>query len=108
MGEWLYSTIYQADRQTAVASNVFVQIEKVNAREAVEYQGGDPHFTYHCYTRKLPTTNVSLVQQKFYVVDQQHLDPVTNQLRTFLIISDPHVKTIMMAWEWFMYRYRGT
>lgn len=108
MSEWVYANILKSDRTTVVAKNIYVQLDKMEAKEAAEYQGGDPHFTYRCYTRQLPTNNLSLVQQKYYVVDQQNLDPVTNQLRTYLIISDPTVKQLMFAWSWIAYRYRGT
>lgn len=108
MGEWIYANIYKPDGTSVVAKNIYVQIDKMDAKEAAEYQGGDPHFTYRGYTRQLPTNNLNLVQQKYYVVDQQTIDPVTSQLRKYLIISDPEPKRLMMEWQWIMYRYRGT
>lgn len=108
MSEWVYTNILKSDAVTVVAKNIYVQIEKVDAKEAMEYQGGDPHFTYHFATRMLPTNDLNLVQQKYYVIDIQNLDPVTGKLRKYLIINDPVPKRLMMAWEWIAYRYRGT
>jgi hypothetical protein len=107
MSEWFYANILKSDASTVVAKNVYVQLDKMEAKEAVEYQSGDPHFTYRVYTRQLPTNNLNLVQQKYYVVDQQTIDPVTNQQRKFLIISDPTPKRLVMEWSWIVYRYRG-
>lgn len=108
MSEWIYVNILKSDASTVVAKNIYVQIDKLEAKEAAEYQAGDPHFTYRFYTRQLPTNNLALVQQKYYVIDQQNLDPITNQLRKFLIISDPTPKRLVMEWSWIGYRYRGT
>jgi len=108
MGEWFYANILKSDAVTLVAKNIYVQMEPIEAKEAVEYQGGDPHFTFHFYTRMLPTSNLTLLQQKYYVVDQQTIDPTTGHLMKYLIISDPHAKTLMMSWEWIAYRYRGS
>lgn len=108
MGEWFYANILKQDGVTLVAKNIYVQMEPVEAKEASEYQGGDPHFTYHFFTRMLPTSDFNLVQQKYYVVDLQTIDPTTGKHMKYLIISDPHSKTLMMSWEWVAYRYRGT
>lgn len=106
MSEWIYGNITKPDG-TPVVKNIRMAIDKLARKEAAEYQSGDPHFTYNFSTWQLPLNNLTLIQQKYYVIDQHILDPVTNQLRKFLIISDPHPQMLMMIWSWVAYRYRG-
>lgn len=108
MSEWIYATVMKSDGRTPINTRpISVQIDKMEAKESSEYQGADPHFTYRMVTRQLPTKDVNLVQQRYYVIDQQIIDPETNAPRKYLIVSDPQPKMLMMEWSWIAYKVRG-
>jgi hypothetical protein len=108
MSEYIFANIVRG-ASTTIAKGIVVHLSKMDAKEASEYQGTEPHFTYTMDTRQLPTVpNVQLVQQGDHVIDQQVIDAKTGTNRQFLVISDPQPKTLLMSWQWVAERYRGT
>jgi hypothetical protein len=106
--EFIYANFYRPGETEPYAENIYIQVAHMDAKEAAEYKGADPHFTYHMYTRLLPTGDPTLVQQRDLVVDQQVIDPLTGKPRQFRIISDPQMKQLMMSWQWIAIKPRGT
>src|SRR5712664_152827 len=93
-----------------VARNIFVQFSPLGAKEAAEWQGVDPAFTYNMYTKQLPVMPVSLantLQQGDHVIDTRVIDPKTGTFREFLIISSPQPKDLLMSWQWVATKMRG-
>jgi hypothetical protein len=89
-------------------TNIVVQLDKMNVHEAAEYQGSDPHFTYRVLTINLPLTGPYLVSFRDHMIDQVVIDPITNALRKYLIISDPEMHVLDGHWQWVCTRMRGT
>lgn len=87
--------------------NIVMQLDKMNALEAASYQGADPHFTYTAITTYLPAI-YGLVLFRDHMQDQVNIDPVTNALRLYLIISDPELHNIDGHWTFVCTRMRGT
>lgn len=90
-----------------IASNVSVQLDKMEAQEAAFFEGSDPHFTYDAYTTSLPVSDPQLIQQDDHLVDQVVIDAVTGTNRVFRIIADPEVFPLDNHWEFTAVRYRG-
>lgn len=110
MSEYLYGNIVRNGTST-IAKNVYIHLSKMDAREAADYQGSDPHFTYRMDTRQLPTlpgNTVTLVRQGDHIIDQMVTDPKTGAGRAYLVISDPQPKVLLMSWQWVAVRMRGT
>jgi hypothetical protein len=107
MAEDVIAKIVRANVAKPIASNVVIQISKMNPLEAAQ-QGADPHFTYKAYTTMLPLGNPYLVQFQDHVVDQAIIDPITHTYRTWLIVSDPNMDLITGDWKFSMTRMRGT
>lgn len=110
MSEFLYANVVRGGT-IVVARNIFVQLSPVGTKEAAEYQGSDPNFTYNMYTRSIPVLPVDqtdALQQGDHVVDIQVIDPKTKIYRTFLIISSPQLKALTMTWQWVAVKMRGT
>ena len=108
MSEYLYCNLFRPGASGPYAKSILIQANKVEAKEAAEFKGVNPHFVYRMFTRQLPTSDPELVQQRDLVIDQQIIDPTTNKLRQYRIISDPAPKVLMMAWEWLVEKSRGT
>jgi|SRR5579864_5115387 len=108
MAEMIYATIVRGkNNDQVVPYAVYLLMDKLNAREAADYQGSDPHFTVQMHTFNLPVNNVQLVQLGDLVIDTKNIDPKTNNLRQFRIISDPEPSTFAMSWRWVAIRPRG-
>lgn len=109
MSEFITANIVRNGTQT-IASNIAVQMSKMDVQEASDYQGSNPHFVYQMYTRQIPIANPTLIQQGDHVIDasQGVVDPKTHTQRTYLIISDPNPKALMNSWSWVAERMRGT
>jgi len=88
-------------------SNIMMQLDKMNALEAASFQGADTHFTYTAITINLPSI-YGLVLFRDHMQDQVNIDPVTNALRVYLIISDPELHYIDGHWSFVCTRMRGT
>lgn len=93
---------------TIYEKNIVVQLDKLNVLEAATYQGADPHFTYRVLTLLLPLTTPNLVLFRDHMQDQVIVDPITNQLRKYLIVSDPEMHELDGHWQWVCTRMRGT
>lgn len=87
--------------------NIMVQLDKMNALDAAAFQGADPHFTYTTITTNLPFIS-NLVLFRDHMQDQVNIDPITNALRIYLIISDPELHYLDGHWQWVCTRMRGT
>lgn len=92
---------------TTYKKNVQMQLDKMNALEASEYQGADPHFTYNVLSVNLPVIN-NFVLYRDHMQDIYNIDAVTGQLRIFLIVSDPMPGTLTGHWQWVCTRMRGS
>ena len=79
----------------------------MNPLEAAQ-QGADPHFSYKAYTTMLPLGNPYLVQFQDHVVDLVYKDPITQDYRKWLIVSDPNMDVITGDFKWACERVRGT
>lgn len=108
MSEMIRASITRAGVTNPIAKNIMIQLDKLNAAEAVTYQGSDPHFTYRAYTSLLPMNNPQLVLFRDYLIDQVVNDAVTGLPRKYLIISDPEPNTLTGFWGWICTRQRGT
>lgn len=89
-------------------TNIMIQLDKMTALEAASYQGADPHFTYRALTISLPLISPNLVLFRDHMQDQVIVDPITNVLRKYLIISDPEMHILDGHWQWVCTRMRGT
>jgi hypothetical protein len=107
LAEDIIGQITRAGVATPIAKNITFEMTRMNAQEASFYQGADPHFTYTCHTTLLPAGNPQLVQFRDHVVDQIVVDTVTNQLRKWLIISDPNLDIITGDWKFICVRMVG-
>lgn len=107
MAEDVICSITRASVAEPIASNIVVQISKMNPLEAASYQGADPHFTYKCYTTMLPLNNPQLILFRDHVVDQVIIDAITGKPRTWLIISDPTIDVVTGDWKFAAVRMRG-
>jgi hypothetical protein len=110
MSEYIWANLQHAKDTVPYATNIFIHEAKMEAREAADYQGVNPHFLYRMHTRGLSTVNPVLVQQGDLVIDtnQATLDPKTGITRRYRIVSDPQPKALMMSWQWEAERERGT
>lgn len=107
MAEDVICKIVRANVTNPIASDIVIQISKMNPLEAAQ-QGADPHFTYKAYTTMLPLGNPYLVQFQDHVIDQIIKDPITGTYRTWLIVSDPNMDLITGDWKWAITRMRGS
>ena len=82
------------------AGPAIVYLNKMQAHEAVDYQGANPHFVYKMSTLTIPTSDVQFIRQGDMVIDPNNVDPKTSTLRAFKIISDPEPNTLSMSWQW--------
>ncbi len=108
MSEFIRANVTRAGVANPVASNITVQMDKLEAAEAATYAGSDPHFTYRAFTFLLPMGNPQLILFRDYVVDQVTNDAVTGTLRKYLIVSDPEPNPLTGSWNWICVRQRGT
>jgi len=108
MSEFVQAIITRAGVANPIAKNFVVQLDKMEAAEAASFQGSDPHFTYNAFTFMLPMGNPQLVLFRDYVIDQVVIDPITNALRKYLIISDPEPNPLTGSWRWVCVRQRGS
>lgn len=107
MSEEVRVNITRAGVTSPIASNIVMQLDKVNPLEAATYQGADPHFTYKAYTTLLPMNNPQLVLFRDHMIDQVVTDAISGAARAFLIVSDPEMHTIDGHWQWTCTRMRG-
>jgi len=108
MSEIIRANITRAGVSSPIASNIVIQMDKMNAAEAASFQGSDPHFTYNAFTTLIPINNPQSVLFRDHVVDQVTVDPLTHTNRTYLIISDPEPNILTGHWRWVCVRTRGT
>lgn len=93
---------------TPIATNIPIQLDKVNFQEASTYEGSDPHFTYRGITIMLPASNPQLLLFRDYIIDQKNIDVLTGQLRKYLIVNEPEMHSLDSHWQWVCTRVRGT
>lgn len=91
-----------------IATGKRVYLQKVEAKEAADYKGADPHYTYKMNTFDLPVIDPQLLQARDIVTDMKNIDPLTLALRFFHIISDPEPNQINGTWRWIATKERGT
>ncbi len=108
MSEIIRATITRAGVNLPVASNIVIQLDKMQSVEAASYAGADPHFTYTAITTLIPINNPQAVLFRDHMVDQVVIDPVTKTNRTYLIVSDPEPNILTGSWRWVCTRMRGT
>lgn len=99
MSEYIMAATIKRGSAT-IAGPCMVQLDKMQAGEAIDYGGANPHFTYRMYTAQLSIGDVQLLRQGDQVVDPVVIDPKTQTNRTFLIISDPEPHLLSMSWQW--------
>lgn len=93
---------------TILATGIHVYLQKVEAKEAANYKGADPHYTYKMNTFELPTINPQFLLARDIITDMTNIDPLTSNLRFFHIISDPEPSPLNGTWRWVATKERGT
>ena len=90
------------------ATGIHVYLQKVEAKEAANYKGADPAYTYKMNTFELPMIDTQFLQPRDIITDMKNIDPLTLALRFFHIITDPEPSPLNGTWRWVATKERGT